>query len=427
MTHLKDDMLAALRQYRPGGLDLGGQFLYPQYAGQSILNIPNTISHWLGAGAFGAPVINAALLEGLETEYRQIVFVLVDALGYQRFLNWAKEEDFAVWRRLLDQGSLRPLTSIAPSTTAAALTTLWTGQPPARHGITGYETWLKEYGLVANMIFHSPFSFDQQAGSLTHAGFLPREFLNLPTMGAHLRAAGAQVHAFQNQTIINSGLSEMFFDGVERHGFEDEVGLWRTVRELLEVDSQAQKYVWTYWEHVDGYSHRAGPDSDDVRQQFLNFSQALDVHFLSKISTEARKDTLFVLAADHGSVHTPDNPHYDLSNHPNLTRRLHIMPTGENRMAYLHVRPGQVEAVREYIERTWPRQFSVIDSVFAVEGGLFGPGEQHPALLDRVGDLIVLAHGQSYWWWAQKPNPLLGRHGGLTEADMLVPFLTVPL
>jgi hypothetical protein len=58
---------------------------------------------------------------------------------------------------------------------------------------------------------------------------------------------------------------------------------------------------------------------------------------------------------------------------------------------------------------------------------LLGPGERHPLLLDRVGDLIVLAHGQSYWWWGNRPNPLKGRHGGITAEDMLVPFLTVPL
>jgi len=53
-----------------------------------------------------------------------------------------------VWKRLEQQGLLAPLTSIVPSTTAAALTSLWTGRSAAEHGIAGYELWLKEYGIV---------------------------------------------------------------------------------------------------------------------------------------------------------------------------------------------------------------------------------------------------------------------------------------
>jgi hypothetical protein len=40
-----------------------------------------------------------------------------------------------------------------------------------------------------------------------------------------------------------------------------------------------------------------------------------------------------------------------------------------------------------------------------------------------MGDLVVAAKGNAFWWWAAKPNPLTGRHGGLSSQEMLVPFL----
>ena len=83
---------------------------------------------------------------------------------------------------------------------------------------------------------------------------------------------------------------------------------------------------------------------------------------------------VLILTADHGQITTRLEPSYELKRHPSLTRRLHMLPTGENRLAYLHIRPGQVEAVREYVERTWPGQFSILDSIYAAESGLFGPG-----------------------------------------------------
>ena len=71
-----------------------------------------------------------------------------------------------VWSRLAEQGKLAAITSLVPSTTTAALTSLWTGRSPAEHGIVGYELWLKEYGVVSNMILHTPISFGNDAGSL---------------------------------------------------------------------------------------------------------------------------------------------------------------------------------------------------------------------------------------------------------------------
>jgi hypothetical protein len=102
---------------------------------------------------------------------------------------------------------------------------------------------------------------------------------------------------------------------------------------------------------------------------------------------------------------------------------LHLLPTGENRLAYLHVKPGEIENVKDYIHATWPEEFAIFDTENALKTELFGSGVVHPAVHDRLGDLIVAAKGDAYWWWASKPNPLIGRHGGFSPQEMLVPFL----
>ena len=93
---------------------------------------------------------------------------------------------------LLDESIFSPLTSITPSTTSSALTTLWTGAYPAEHGILGYEVWLREYGVIANMILHSAFTFLGDVGGLQRAGFDPLTFLPVPTLGPHLLDNGIQ-------------------------------------------------------------------------------------------------------------------------------------------------------------------------------------------------------------------------------------------
>jgi hypothetical protein len=181
--------------------------------------------------------------------------------------------------------------------------------------------------------------------------------------------------------------------------------------------------LWVYWGEIDHLSHFYGPGDERVRGELVDFAAALRRHFLDPLDPSVRRETLFILMADHGQVVTRPDPHYDLRNHPGLTRRLHILPTGENRLAYLYIKPGQGEAVREYIQRTWPNQFVMLDPVYAVEAGLFGPGKPHPQLLDRLGDLLVVARGNAYLWWSPSEDHLFGRHGGLSPEEMLVPFL----
>lgn len=429
MPDLTDQLLPGLQAVRLPGLSLGDEFALPDYAGRSILNLPASICQLLGAPPLGeAPLAEEILSAVSGPPVRRVILVVMDALGLHSFRRWLAEGSGPVWGRLIDQGVLAPLTSVTPSTTSAALTTLWTGRSPAGHGITGYEMWLKEYGIVANTISHAPISFRGDSGSLARAGFDPETTLPFPVLGQHLTAQGVRSYAFQHASLVHSGLSRMYFKDLHVHGFVSAADLWVSLRQMLENSPNQRSFTWVYWSEVDTLSHRYGPDTERPAAEFDNFSHAFERQFLDRLAPAARQDTLLLLTADHGQIATtsPD-PHYDLANHPNLVRRLHMLPTGENRLAYLYIRPGQMEAVREYIERTWPNQFVQLDPAYAVEAGLFGPGQPHPRLLDRLGDLIVIARGSAYLWWANKENHLLGRHGGLRPEEMLVPLLAVRL
>jgi hypothetical protein len=433
MPDLTDRLLPRLQDHRLTQLDLGYEVIYPYYEGGSIVNIPSSLCQLFGVPDFGAVSLFPEILSPLMSTrpsgsgFQNVILVLMDALAIHRFQRWLMQGQLPLWSRLIKDGLLAPVTSITPSTTSAALTSLWTGRSAVEHGIVGYEMWLKEYGMVVNAITHAPMYFKHDAGGLRRAGFNPRNFMSLPTLGSHLLANGVKAHAFQHFSIAHSGVSQMLFEDVEVHSFSTQADLWISLRCLLENQSQQRSYVWVYWDQLDYFSHRYGPDDERPLEEFKSFSLDFERLFLDRLRADLRSKTLLILIADHGQITTRMDAHYELINHPSLARRLHILPTGENRLMYLFVRPGQTEAVREYLNRTWPAQFSVIDPLYALHAGLFGPGKPHPRLADRLGDQLVIAQGNAYLWWAPEQNHLVGRHGGLSPDEMLVPFLAVPL
>jgi len=159
MPDITTNILGDLRDHRLPDLDLDGEFIYPDYSGKSILNIPSSVCSLLDAPGIGAPPLAPEILSPLGKDYRRIVLILMDALALHRLQRWMVDGTAPIWSRLAQDGMLAALTSITPSTTSAALTSLWTGLSSAEHGITGYEMWLKEYGVVANTILHTPIAF----------------------------------------------------------------------------------------------------------------------------------------------------------------------------------------------------------------------------------------------------------------------------
>ncbi len=426
MPDLSPTILPILRSHRLPELDLGAEAIHPHYTGLSILNLAASIERWFGLPVGPHVPLAIEALASMAADARQIVVCLLDALSFTRFTGWLDGPGRAL-QPLVADGLLAPLTSVVPSTTTSALTTLWTGLSPAEHGILGYELLLREYGLIANMISLAPAAFDNQRGLLERAGVRPQTILPHPTLGTRLTRAGIEAHAFVGNSIRNSGLSRMHYADATLHGFGSPADLWHSLRQLVESPISDRRFAWAYYSGIDALSHVYGPDSDLVCAEYEFFIRAMIDLFVQPLDRRVGREVLLVLLSDHGQVATAVQPHYQLAQHPGLGRRLHISPTGEARLPYLYLRPGQAAAVDEYVERAWPGAFTRLESDHALRAGLFGPGTPNEKAASRLGDVVLISRGPAYLWWSDKPDTLLGRHGSLTADEMLVPLLAARL
>jgi len=425
MQNLLPDLLPRLEAHRLPGFDAGPGSIYPFYEGFSVANIPASICHWLDIPRFGGQPLNDEILSLYQPSFANIILLVVDGMGLdvmQASLRLAgQDSDFSVWGELAREGALAPLTSLVPSTTSTVLTTFWTGCPPLEHGVVGYEVWLKEYGMIANMILHSPASFAGQPGSLRRAGFDPEAFLPVPTFGPHLTRQGVGAFAFQHASIAHSGLSTMLLPGVEVVPFRSLSDLWVTLGKRLDQRALERNYYYVYWGALDEHAHRYGPDDERVHRELADFSRQLG-RFVRGRRASSRQDTLLIITADHGHIFTPQRADYAVWKHPELMECLMMAPSGEARLPFIFLRNGREEIFLRYLERTWPEQFLAVLSAQAMDVGLFGRGGAYARLADRVGDYVVVPQNGAYWWFSEQENTLLGRHGGLSRTEMLVPF-----
>jgi hypothetical protein len=95
---------------------------------------------------------------------------------------------------------------------------------------------------------------------------------------------------------------------------------------------------------------------------------------------------------------------------------------GESRAAFVYPRAGRKQAIRDHLATAYPGWFTVLDSAEALDAGLMGKPITDEAYA-RAGELLVLPHDNRALQRGEPSATLLGRHGGLTADEMLVPLL----
>ncbi len=426
MPNLASEIMQFLEANTFEGLPLGEGQIAPRYDGYSILNVPISVCRLLGVpDPSPHPPLADAIMAHIAPADR-VILIVVDGMRWDLLLTALEKGLLPEWRRLAEEGILAPITSVSPSTTSAALSTFWTGRSPAEHGVMGYEMWMRRYGIMANTIFQQPSSYRSAGGSLTLAGFKPQEFLPFRTLGAHLAKHGVKAFALQHCTIAHSSFSQTLLQGAEIKDFSTHVELWFNLRELLRSE-KGKLFAGIYWSRVDEFEHKYSPQDERVLAELHSFGWNMEEYFLKRLTPEERRRTAILITADHGQIHTPDNPDFYLRNHPDLMETMHLLPGGEHRLMYLYPRPGHEQKMLDYFEEHWPGLFNIVPSEQVLRSGLFGPGERHPDLRHRVGDFVAIAQRDAYIWWPEKRNHLLGRHGGLAREEMLVPLLVANL
>lgn len=401
-------------------LTLPDDFRLPAYDGRSIANIPATVAQMLHASFNGLPALVDELWQPVAGGAKRVVIMMLDAFGW----NLYQAEQPQLERLVKRAGVMGPLTSVFPSTTVAALSSVWTGVAPAQHGMLGLTMFLPDFATSAQMLAFTPV-FGRYPDALVEAGLAPETFLHWPGLAEQLARQGVPTYSFKGRDIVHSALSKMHSRGVAADtGVITFTDMLVQMSRLLDEKAGESLYLFAYWPTIDSLSHYRLWDGEASRAEARMLFHQLEHEFLNQLTARARQDTLFFITADHGQTALPD--HIFIEDHPLLLDMLFMQPTGEPRVSYLYARHGRVDDILHYIQTHLSHAMVAIRSTEALAAGLFGPQPHAAVALERLGDVVVIMRGGHMLlnrFQEKKIQQMKGGHGSMTPAEMLAPWL----
>ncbi|HEX8304757.1 MAG TPA: nucleotide pyrophosphatase/phosphodiesterase family protein [Jatrophihabitans sp.] len=368
--------------------------------GQSSLSdvLPSTLA---ALGVAGEPNVLALEPAGC------IVVLLVDGLGWQLLREHAGLAPF------LSSLAARPLTAGFPTTTAVSVTSLGAGVPPGQHGITGYITRADGLSEPANWL-----TWRGARSGVDLLGDQPPEQVQ-PVATAFERAeqAGVSATVVSAPAFKGSGLTRAALRGAHY------LRAFTAADSMAQVAATAQArggLIYCYNHELDLIGHVYGCRSEAWRAQLQLIDRAVEL-----LAGRLPAGTRLLVTADHGMVNVPEEAKIDYDSEPSLQEGVELL-AGEARVRYLHVEPGLLDAVRSRWLEVVGDRMAVLTRDEAIGHGWFGP-EVSASARHRIGDLIAVSVSELavVRRKAESRNAsLIGHHGALTDAELLVPLLS---
>lgn len=398
----------------------------PDYDGGGLANVPSTILATLGMRTDQDLPVLRDLDPALTDGARQVVLVLADGLGVAQLERLVERAEAPFLASLLmrararDEAQLFEITSVFPSTTAAAITTLNTGRTPQEHGNIAYFIWLEEFGQLTQMLRWGRAA--QRRGSYFDDPSLdPARFALVPNIHSRLRERGARSFVVEPEIFRHEAMTRMHAPDAEYVGYALPSTLGVRVRQLLDQRpwGSAAAYVYAYWAGVDTAAHLYGPRSREHDAEASLLDRSLERAFGGR----PPGDTLVLLTADHGHAEVDPEHLIDLEADRELRGLLRAPVAGEPRLAFFHTERAQ--EVRAHLGSRWPGAFTFFDRDEAIEDGLFGRGDATVARR-RIGEVCAMLDGVRAVTLVRVDGQAVhhrGAHGGMTSAEMRVPLL----
>ncbi len=363
-------------------------FIKPNFK-NSIVNISATVADFLGCPN-DKPIL-PFLAEELRKDYKNIVFFILDGLGMHPMRTHLSERSFLV------RNIRQTLTSVFPSTTTNATTSLLSNLYPMEHGWFGWSLYFEELRREIN-IFTAVDSF---TGEKIDEDYVKRRLPAKPF--------------YKSSKIYRpSAIVPEFW-----HGDEDDRTVFRDIDDMFSLvksccAERGKRFLYVYCPEPDSVMHKFGVSSPQSGEVIKKLNDLLE-----KLSSEL-SDTLFIVTADHGQLDVGENiPLYDDAE---LSALLLWPQSLEARATAFRVKDGKESEFVALFQQKYGEDFELVRTRDLIDAGFFGPtyDASHAAFL---GNFIAIGKTDKTFRISPRGHIFKGHHTSLTAEEMLVPLI----
>lgn len=385
----------------------------PEYNDNSIVNLMSTIlTHF----EVDSPYSNLKIFPPNElVDDETIVLLIIDGLGYN-FLNEHGRDSF-LYKNLKGK-----ITSVFPTTTAAAMTTFYSGIAPQNHGVPAWFTYLREIGMVSVIL---PFktrgfrNFDYEKNKIK-----PSDIFLFKSLFEHLKC---DYYSILPKAIKGSAYSNFVMKGSTQIGYRNLDDFFNKIKSTtLRKSVKIKKYIIAYWSKFDAISHDDGIQSQAALMHFRELDKKI-AEFSSKLIKKDSKIRL-IITADHGLIDTTHEHTIWLKDHPILNETLTLPVCGEPRAPFFYVRPSKTTDFENYIRTHLNHAGELMKGETLIKENYFGLYEPNKQLFNRTGDYILLMKDNYILrdqLIGETRHELIGNHGGLSDDELFVPLIII--
>ncbi len=357
--------------------------LLPDFAGACTANLVPAL--------MGDPADLPGWMPAALADVDQVCLMVLDGLGWNQLQRFGSLLPTAA---AMDQ---MPITTVAPTTTATALTSIATGLPPGEHGIMGYRMSMD--GEVLNTLRWSTPRGDARGLYPPHEVcpvdcfesqrppiVVKAEFEGSGFTQAHLRTARIVPYRMPSTLAI----------------------------EIARVLRTGEPFVYAYYDGVDKVAHEYGL-GEHYQAELIAVERLLE-YIVAALPPRAA----LVITADHGHIDVGDaivRPAPEVMSYVDHQ-------SGEGRFRWLHAVAGGAGELAQAARAHHSDVAWVVSRDEMISQGWFGP-KVTPVAQSRLGDVALVAREPVSFDDPADSGPykLVGRHGSMTPDEVLVPLL----
>ena len=397
----------------------------PKYDGYSLLNVLASVSEHFGISSEYPPLAQE-LAPNLRNCNKVLLF-LVDGMGKNILDKYSSVTPYL--NSLAQGGEIKTITSIFPSTTANALTTLHTALATKKHRIIDWYIYLDK---TDSIFMPLPFKhvLSEPANNNTFRKF--SSDYSQKTIYEKLFEKNIDSTIYYPKVFSGGSYNKIFMKGASINEYIDISDLLSTLVKHINKPCTGKEYIFVYWPFLDMTEHKYGPHSSEVQIHLKQLDGFIYKDFIRKLSSRAKESVGIIMTADHGQIScNPQDTHY-LNNYRTLKRCFkksknykNISPIGNKRDLFIHAKNTHKDILLTYLKNKINNAEIVnLDDNTIKE--LFGTFKEDKQFNSSIGDILILPKKNNLVWYKYYKNDTYtsrGTHGGLSSEEMEIPLV----